>query len=190
MVLERGDVQFFWRPMVQAAQADSYTLGVQQFFLVMSPEGRDVHRRVRIGKKRMPATSRERFWAKVERVGSMQRVLGDALESERYGTKTRGERYQPGARPIAMGQYELVKVDDHVRFVYDVEPFDFVDAPDELQMPEHGEHRVLWKRAPGGKGRAVWTPDGDVARLDERGAQIVLIGPSARAIEEAAQAGV
>ncbi|HEY4175748.1 MAG TPA: hypothetical protein VGM90_02895 [Kofleriaceae bacterium] len=178
MVLEQGDVQFFWRPMVQAAAANTYTLGVQQFFFVMSPAGRELHRRLRVGKKRMPATSKERFWAKVERVGSMQRVLGDALESESYATKTRGERYQPGARPVAMGQYELVKGEHHVKLVYDVEPFDFVDAPDELKMPEHGEHRVLWKRAPGGTSRAVWTPEGDIATLDEKGAQIVLIGPS------------
>jgi hypothetical protein len=94
-VLEHGDIQFFFRPSVQAAEAPAgqdHALGVQSFFLILSPAGRRTHRRLRVGKKRMPAAPRERFWARVERVGSMQRVLGDVLEAETYSTKTRGER--------------------------------------------------------------------------------------------------
>jgi len=175
-VLERGDVQFFFRPKVQEAEAETFELGVQSLFLILSPAGRKSHRRLRIGKKRMPANGRERFWAKVERVGSLQRVLGVKLEAETYATKTRGDRYQPGARPVAVGSYELVQEGDHIRFEYLAEPFGFDDAPDEITIPERGRHRVLWKRTTGGRG--VWTSSGDIAKLDDEGTQIVLVGPS------------
>ena len=176
-VLERGDVQFFFRPKVQEADADTVELGVQSLFLILSPETKTSHRRLRVGKNRMPMTGRERFWVKVERVGSLQRILGVKLESETYATKTRGERYQPGARPVATGSYELVRDKEHIRFTYTAAPFGFEDAPDELAVPETGRHRVLWKRSPGG--RAVWTSAGDIATLDVEGTQIVLVGPSA-----------
>lgn len=174
-VLERGDVQFFFRPMVQAAEAQTYELGVQSFFLILSPR-RGHHRRVRIGKKRMPAKRRERFWARIERVGSMQRVLGGALEAEVYSTKTRGERYQPAARPIARGTYELVKHDDHVHLCWEAEPFGFEDAPEEIGLAESGDHLVLFKNER--VGRAVWTQKPRIEVLDEEGAQIVIVGPS------------
>ena len=185
-VLEQGDVQFFFRPMVQPAEADSYVLGVQSFFLVMSPRGCQ-HRRLRIGKKRMPSAKRERFWARVERVGSMQRVLGNALEGETYATKTRGERYQPGARPIAHGGYEFVLHADgdkppHVHFRWDAEPFGFEDAPDEIALADSGDHLVLFENT--GGGRAVWTEAGDIATLDDEGTEIVICGGTSDVVHE------
>jgi hypothetical protein len=176
-VLESGDVQFFYRPMVQSADAETYTHGVQSFFLILSPR-RGHHRRVRIGKKHMPTKRAQRFWARIERVGSMQRVLGDMLEPEVYSTKTRGERYQPEARPIALGTYELVKHDDHVHFVWEAEPFGFEDAPDEIGLADGGDHLVLFKNH--GEGRAVWTQVPRLEELDEEGGQIVIVGPSSR----------
>ena len=171
--LECGDIRFFWTPSVQSADAPRVVLGVQSLFAILSPR-HGPHRRLRIGKKRMPATPRERFWARIERAGSLDRVLGGKLEPEHYVTKTRGERFQPAARPIAQGTYAFDRHRDHVHFRYDVEPFPFEDAPDELQLAEHGDHLVLWK-APG-LGRASWTPRGDPALLDEEGTQIVLVG--------------
>jgi hypothetical protein len=173
-VLEHGDVQFFYRPTVQPADAERFTLGVQSLFLILSPANRRIHRRLRIGKKRMPARPRDRFWARVERVGSLQRVLGDELEPDVYVTKTRGERYQPAARPIALGTYELVRHEDHVHLRYRAERVEFVELPEELQLPESGDHLVLFKRIP--TGRAIWTHEGNVAQLDHEDAQIVLVG--------------
>jgi len=172
-VLERGDLRFFWTPSVQPANAREVVLGVQSLFAILSPE-HGAHRRLRIGKKRMPSGPRERFWARIERVGSLQRVLGGKLEPEQYVTKTRGERFQPAARPVAAGVYQFERHRDHVHFRYDVEPFLFEDAPDDLQLPEHGDHLVLWK-APA-QARAVWTPQGEPATLDGEGTQIVLVG--------------
>ena len=172
-MLERGDLRFFWTPSVQRAAAREVVLGVQSLFAILSPECGS-HRRLRIGKKRMPASPRERFWARIERVGSLERALGGKLEPELYTTKTRGERFQPAARPIADGTYAFESHGDHAHFRYDVEPLSFEDAPDDVAVPAHGDHVVLWK-APTGA-RATWTSIGDIATLDEEGTQLVLIG--------------
>ena len=171
-VLERGDISFFFRPAVQPADAVETTLGVQSFFVVLS-NARGTHRRVRIGRKRMPAPTGERFWARVERVGSLQRVLADQLEAEQYTTKTRGERYQPGARPIAQGCYAFVRHDDHIHLVYRVDQQED-DAPEEVRVPEAMSHIVLFERVP--RSRAVWTTEGDPSLFDEEGYELVLVG--------------
>jgi hypothetical protein len=187
-VLERGDIGFFYRPIVQPADALELPAGVQSFFLVLSPAG-GVHRRVRVGRKRMPASSHERLWARVERVGALQRVIGDQLEAERYSTKTRGERYQPGARPIARGCYAFARHDDHTHFVYRLDHVEH-DVPDEV-VPDAGNDLVLFA-SPTNVGRAAppkgvrrtieadsgprWTAVGDPRQLDSEGAELVLVG--------------
>ncbi len=171
-VLERGDISFFFRPMVQAADALETKLGVQSFFVVLG-NASGTHRRVRIGRKRMPAPTGERFWARVERVGSLNRVLADQMEAEQYSTKTRGERYQPGARAIAQGCYAFVRHDDHVHLVYRVDQME-PDVPEEVRVPEAMSHIVLFERVP--RGRAVWTTEGDPSLLDEEGYELVLVG--------------
>jgi hypothetical protein len=171
-VRERGDISFFFRPAVQAADARETTLGVQSFFLVLSPAG-GAHRRVRIGKKRLPSASGERFWARVERVGSLQRVLADQLEAEHYSTKTRGERYQPGARPIARGSYAFLGHEDHTHLVYQIDARED-DAPEELHLDDLGDYLVLFERTP--RTRATWTAVGAPAQLDEEGAELVFVG--------------
>jgi hypothetical protein len=189
-VLERGDISFFFRPRVQPADAPAGLAtapGVQRLFFVLSTAG-DRHRRVRVGRKRMPAAAGERLWARVERVGSLQRVLADQLEAEEYRTKTRGDRYQPGARPIGQGCYAFVRHGDHVHLVYRVAQLD-PDVPDEVWVPEAGSDLVLFERSessdraeasrgigrdPGGRLR--WTIAGEPALLDEEGAEIVIVG--------------
>ncbi len=181
VVLERGDIQFCFQPTVQPADAMTASLGVQSLFAILSPEGRELHRRLRVGKKRMPQKPRERFWARIERVGSLQRALGDKLEPETYTTKTRGERYQPAARLVAIGTYAFVQHDDHVHFDYDVEPAEppagggrrDVEA-DDVPMVESGSHIVLFEST--GEGRATWSHRGSIAMLDEEGAELVLVG--------------
>jgi hypothetical protein len=177
VVLERGDIQFCFQPTVQPADAMTVSLGVQSLFAILSPEGRELHRRLRVGKKRMPQKPRDRFWARIERVGSLQRTLGDKLEPETYTTKTRGERYQPAARLVAVGTYAFVQHDDHVHFDYDVEP-----AEPDTPMVESGSHIVLFEST--GEGRATWSHRGSIALLDEEGAELVLVG-SCQAVDAA-----
>jgi hypothetical protein len=175
-VLERGDIGFFFRPRVQPADAPvgapATASGVQSFFLVLSA-AHGLHRRVRVGRKRMPVRSGERLWARVERVGSLQHVLGDQLEAEEYSTKTRGERYQPGARPIGQGAYAFARHDDHIHLVYRLDQLE-PDAPDDVQLPEAGSDIVLFERVP--RASAVWTTAGEPSLLDDEGAEIVIVG--------------
>ncbi len=170
-VVERGDISFFFRPAVQDADALVTSLGVQSFFFVLSNE-HGVHRRIRVGKKHMP-TRGKRFWARVERTGSLQRVLGDLMEDEIYPTKTRGNRYQPGARPVAQGCYAFVRHDDHIHLAYRVDQID-PDAPEEIRPAEAASHVVLFE-APARK-RATWTTAGEPSRLDLQGEELVLVG--------------
>ena len=174
-VLERGDITFFYRPLVQSAEARSFRVGVQSFFAVLSPGERQLHRRLRIGRKRMPVAPGERLWARIERVGSLDRVLADQLEPERYHTKTRGDRFQPEARPVAQGCYAVVRHDEHCHLVYRVEHHEEDDdIPDEVRVPDAAGHLLLFERAPGAG--AMWTVAGDPGYLDEEGAEIVLVG--------------
>ncbi|HUQ01244.1 MAG TPA: hypothetical protein VM261_02060 [Kofleriaceae bacterium] len=174
-VLEQGDIAFFYRPKVQPADALVEIPGVQSFFVVLSPAGGGPARRLRIGRKRMPSARGQRFWVQVERVGSFQRVLADQLEDERYTTKTRGERYQPGARAVAQGTYAFVRHDDHTHLEYTVEhaePLD--DLPEEVRVPAEASYVVLFERRP--RTRATWTTDGSPDLLDRADAEIVLVG--------------
>ncbi len=171
-VLERGDIRFFYKPTVQPADAPPETSGIQSFFAVLSTAN-GVHRRVRVGRKRMPAASGERLWARVERVGTFERVLADQLEPEQYLTKTRGERYQPGAQPLGEGCYAFVRHDDHVHLAYRIDRPEH-DVPDEVRVPKAASHLVLFERVP--PSRAVWTTAGDPTMLDDEGAELVLVG--------------
>jgi hypothetical protein len=176
-VLERGDISFFYRPLVQSAEAMTFRPGVQSFFAVLSPAGRDLHRRLRIGRKRMPRAASERLWARIERVGSLDRVVADQLEPEHYHTKTRGDRYQPEARPVAHGSYAVVRHDDHCHLAYRIEHHEEDDdLPPESRVPDAASHLILFERFPGAGAGAVWTAAGDLEQLDDEGAEIVLVG--------------
>ncbi|TMA39611.1 MAG: hypothetical protein E6J82_16310, partial [Deltaproteobacteria bacterium] len=76
-VLERGDLHFLYTPRVRPEgglpfQIESAPLRpreVQRLYVVLRPEGRRLYRRLLVGRKRMPDSSRrQRFWAEIERV--------------------------------------------------------------------------------------------------------------------------
>jgi hypothetical protein len=173
-ILERGDIAFFFRPRVQPAGVKGGSPGVQRFFLVLGPEGGGPHRRLRIGRKRLPDVTGERFWASVEAVGSLAEVLAGELDGEHYTTKTRGARYQPGARLIARGVYAIVRHDDHTHLAYRAEHIELEDVPEEVRIPAAGSYVLLYERRP--RARALWTTEGEPSRLDEPDAEVVLVG--------------
>jgi hypothetical protein len=121
----------------------------------------------------MPVAAGERLWARVERVGSLQRVLADLLEAEQYTTKTRGDRYQPGAQLVGQGCYALARHDDHIHLAYRIDRLEH-DVPDEVRAPDAGSDIVLFERVP--RGSATWTTEGEPALLDDEGAEIVIVG--------------
>jgi hypothetical protein len=137
--------------------------------------GRGVSSSTRSASTRSEPGRGQRFWVLVERVGSLDEVLTDQLEDERYPSRTRGERYQPGARPVAQGCYAFVRHGDHCHLAFRVDQGEAAEElPDDVRVPDAASYVVLAKAAP--SARATWTAGG-VTRLPDRpGAELVLAG--------------
>lgn len=115
--LEHGRIAFVVRPRVEGAA------GLQRFLFLLSPAERDVHRRVVVGRKRMPEPgANEREWAYVEMLAGSRSELLAELGPSTYRTKTRGVRHQPGARVIAEGEYAIVEHAEHTHLTYALDP--------------------------------------------------------------------
>jgi hypothetical protein len=149
-VLERGEVAFLATPRVRPRNlppiqdAPPHPREVQRLYLLVSPRGKRLYRRILIGKNRLPEGTRQRFWACVDRVGSsIEDVAGDLGESE-YETKTRGPRRQPPARALAEGTYALVRHGDHAHFTYEIDdPCAPAEVLRALRIELHGSYVVV-----------------------------------------------
>lgn len=126
--LEEGDLLVVVRPRVDLP-------GVQRLFLVLSPLGRHLHRRIVVGKKRMPrAEQHEKEWAYVDRVAEGRAELFADLGERTYETKTRGVRHLGAARVVSEGRYAIAAHADHAHLRYDVD-----DARAELALEPRGD---------------------------------------------------
>jgi hypothetical protein len=123
--LERGDIFFFYRPRVSAADEETHPRGIDDIaraYMVMHPRGRGIYRLIVIARKRLPdVAKREREWAFVEKVSRTAGEIEAELRREEYATKTRGERVAPAARPAGEGVYALVRHVDHTHLAYALE---------------------------------------------------------------------
>jgi len=125
-VLEQGDLHFLYAPRVRPRpeppfEADERVAGprdVQRLHVMLSPRRRQVHRRLLVGRKRMPETRHQRFWAEIERVCETPAEAREDLGRYEYETKTRGPRVQPPARPAGKGVYALARHGDHAHLAY------------------------------------------------------------------------
>jgi hypothetical protein len=114
--LERGRIAFVVRPRVEGAP------GVQRFSFLLSPERGEMHRRIVVGKKRMPEPgANEREWAYVDKLAPSRSELLADLGPSTYTTKTRGVRHQPGARVLAQGHYAILEHAEHAHLTYALE---------------------------------------------------------------------
>jgi hypothetical protein len=131
-VLEQGDIYFLYRPKVERELVSGLD-DVQHLHVILSPHGKQSCRLITIGQKTMPslATNGDKGWAFIERVLSAPKELERGLRSETHETKTRGTRYQPAARPVAEGVYDLVRHEDEMRLIYGIE------LPEELGVVQH-----------------------------------------------------
>jgi hypothetical protein len=121
-VLERGNIYFVYRPKVQEEMPEGLE-DVQRTYVVLSPYGKRRHRLIVLGQKHLPEIREggERVWGYVNKVGREPREIEDELEQETYGTKTRGERVRPAARPAGEGIYAIVRHGDHTHLAYALE---------------------------------------------------------------------
>ncbi len=117
-LVERGDIRFVFTPRV--GQDDPRGLDdVQRLFAILAPHDRALHRRLVIGRKRLPdLAEHERGWAYVDRVSRRPERLTADLGARRYVTRTLGERVQPSARPLGEGVYGIAVHEAHVHLAY------------------------------------------------------------------------
>jgi hypothetical protein len=206
-VLEQGDVFFFYRPRVGAEEVRSLE-DVQRFFLVLSPDGRALFRRLIVGRKRLPDVhEHERAWAFVAEVAEDPEAFRGELERLEYETRTRGSRVQPEARAAGEGRYAIVGHDGHTHLAYVLElPREPGPAQRIFRIEREASYIVAVRNpdaaAPPGTGlpppRRPAYPDELRARfgdrrftavdppelLDYEGAEVVIIGASVDAHAE------
>jgi hypothetical protein len=172
LVLEHGDVFFAYRPRVGEDHAGGLE-DVQRLWMILSPRDRPLHRRIVIGKKRLPRRG-QRHWGYVEQVATDPARLVDDLHETHYWTKTRGMRRQAIARAAGEGVYALAADEDDgaVRLIYRLElPEQVGEVQDALGIAEQAAYIAT---AFATSGRRKFTPVVP-ALLDEVGTEIILI---------------
>lgn len=125
-IVERGDIYFLYRPDVRPEGAkDTGAHGVkdvERFYMVMKPEGAKRFRMMVVGRKHLPDLGEhERTWGFVDKIARSTDEIEEELGRAVYGTKTRGERIRPAARPAGEGVYALVRHGRNVRLAYSLE---------------------------------------------------------------------
>jgi hypothetical protein len=157
-VLEDGDIYFLYRPRV--ARTDVASLDeVQRLLVVLRPWRKRGLRLLVIGRKRLPEIrAHDRFWGFVDEVAGDPEELHPALDRRTYQTRTRGERTQPPARPVAEGAYVIARHGDHTHLAYQLELPDRRGAPQrELNIEREASYIISVKNPqvppPPGAGR-------------------------------------
>jgi hypothetical protein len=125
--LEQGDLWFVATPRVRPRNVlplrpddPPHPREVQRLYLILRAHARPVHRRLLVGRNKLPESPRQRFWACIERVGDAYDVTDDLGRIE-YDTETRGPRVRPAARTLAEGSYELARHGKHTHLAYRLE---------------------------------------------------------------------
>src|SRR5829696_3942128 len=130
MIIEQGDIFFFYRPKVDTEEVKDIE-DVQRFYMVTSPEKKkkknDIYRLFLIGQKQLPeivegkSTSEEKNWAlNILTTSNPDDIHKELLPAE-YTTETRGKRRLAAAAPAGEGKYKIVKHDSHTELAYILE---------------------------------------------------------------------
>ena len=146
-LLERGDIFFIYRPRVQEESAESLE-DVQRSYMVLSPKGKQRHRLIVLGQKRLPEIhdGGDRVWGYVDMVERDPRNVEEELGRQTYETKTRGERTRPEARPAGEGVYAIVRHDDHTHLAYELElPRKPGEVQEELEIEPEASYIISIK---------------------------------------------
>lgn len=203
-VLERGDIFFLYRPKVQTEAVHGLE-DVQRFYIVLKPSGRELYRRIVIGRKYLSdIEDKERNWGFVDKVMRSPEELDEDLDPHVYRTRTRGERWQPAARPAGEGVYAIVLHDNHTHLAYKLElPRKTGEAQEELNIESEASFVITVKNPEAGSPPATGLTDSQTPFypqhlqerfrgrrfidvdppefLDYEGSEMVLIGASQEA---------
>jgi hypothetical protein len=179
--LEHGHIYFFYRPRVTAPGEEPRPHGLEDIaraYVVLHPKDKGLYRLLVLPRKRLPdIAKREREWAFVEMVSRKSSDIERQLRSEVYGTKTRGARVVPAARPAGEGVYSLVRHADHTHLAYALElPEQPGPVQRALEIQREASYIVSVKSP---EAPLRFLPADPPALLDYPGAQLLLIGASA-----------
>jgi hypothetical protein len=120
-IVEQGDIFFAYRPRVGEDEAEGLA-DVQRFFMVLKPQGGAPFRLAVLGRKRLPEPeSHERIWGFIDKVAKSGGAVEAEFKEHHYGTKTRGERTVPAARPAGEGVYALLQRGRNLHLTYELE---------------------------------------------------------------------
>jgi hypothetical protein len=119
-ILEQGAMTFLYRPRVEEHDPAGLE-DVQRLLLLLAPEGSPYQRLIVIGRKAVPPSAqRDRFWGFVDLILTDD-DMNAALAAQVYGTRTRGLRHLPAARPLATGTYEIETHGSHSHLRWRIE---------------------------------------------------------------------
>lgn len=145
--IERGNIYFIYQPKVEQEEAKG--LGdLQRFYIVLSPHGKKLYRRLVVGEKRLPEIEGgdRKNWGFVDMVAPDAGEIERELEASAYQTKTRGERHEPAARAAGEGVYSLVRHGNHTHLLYALElPKDVGEPQRELNIEAEGSYIISVK---------------------------------------------
>jgi len=140
-IVEKGDIYFVYRPRVGEAEAEGLE-DVQRFYMIMKPEGQKRFRVAVLGRKRLPeAAGHERIWGFIDSVSREGGAVEREFTEHSYGTKTRGERTLPAARPAGEGVYALVRRGRDLHLTYELE---LPERPGEVQRELNIERQAAY----------------------------------------------
>ncbi|CAF1207560.1 unnamed protein product [Adineta ricciae] len=115
--LEKGDIVFMYKPKLGVDEASSLD-EVQLFHVMLIPEDETNQgdqssktRLIKIGKKKLPASGKDRFWAFIEKADDDLEKVEENLEAQSYQTATVGTRTIKADRIAGKGKYIMVKED-------------------------------------------------------------------------------
>ncbi len=142
---------------------------VQRTYIVLSPDGTNVYRRLVIGRKRLPdAGEHARFWGYVDAIGVRPEQVKQDLREETHETKTRGERKTPAARAAGEGVYALVCHGNHAHIAYVLElPGEPGDAQNEMNIRKEASYIITVKNPEAGSPPGAGLPGSEKADLSE-----------------------
>lgn len=156
--LERGNIYFLYRPRVEEEEPEGVG-DVQRLYMVLSPDDKKKYRLAVLGRKKLPDPSKSgggRFWGFVESVSNRPDPIREELQEHEYGTKTRGERHLPAARPVGEGVYRILRHGNHTHLVYALElPEKPGPAQKELNIEEEASYVISIKNPEKGGPRAA-----------------------------------
>lgn len=168
-VLEEGEVFFAYLPRVEE-QDPSALSDIQQFAMVLRPDGGDKSRLLVLGRKRLPGTpSHERHWGFVDRVADDAADIEKDMRGADYETKARGEQRQPAARPAGEGVYALSLEDGQMRLSYALElPEEPDKAQKALKIAPEASYALSIKNPEKGQPKGAGLREGDKADYPEK----------------------